>query len=251
MTVRKAVNILREFAQDEAETLTERYGPEAVSLAQDMQEILRLRFEQEVKLAMRSLWRGFQEAPDDTAEELIGALEAMVEAEPSLGRRLNAFVENFYELTASRGEESATLASQNLTATDVTPDTTVTSGEKYNKGEGEYLYGNVKAGTQSLDEEVGAVEVREPRAPVTIDAETLPAFFGHLREAVDTHPDLSPEQKSLLLERLQEVETLLPEGATAPATPLSEHLAQIREMSPDIAERLRHGLRNFDVDLST
>ncbi|MGC9522871.1 MAG: hypothetical protein ACP5HG_13435 [Anaerolineae bacterium] len=78
MAIQDVVRLLGAFVEDDGETLRKRYGGEAVAAARDTVQILSTRLEEESPHV--GLWESFEENPSDHSTELIGALEAMVEA---------------------------------------------------------------------------------------------------------------------------------------------------------------------------
>ncbi|MFP4395131.1 MAG: hypothetical protein ACLFTI_07685 [Anaerolineales bacterium] len=254
MSVQETVRILREFEETEGETLRAQYGAEAVAVAEDLARVLDGRLQSESTRRgtispYESLWPAFQADPVDVEPKLIGALEAMIEADPALGQRLNAFIEEFHRAIASENREEANLIGENVTATDVVPDTTITAGERYNQGEGEYLYGNVKGGAEALGANVGVTEVNPQEGARTRirpdEAATVPEFFGHLDASIDTHPDLAAEEKSELHRALHQVQALMDQGEAADVSELKATLRRMGEISPDILDATLEGLLNF------
>ena len=264
MSVQEAVRILREFEETEGETLRAQYGAEAVAVAEDLARVLDDRLQSEsgrrgTISPYESLWPAFQADPEGVEPKLIGALEAMIEADPALGQRLNAFVEEFHRAAAPENREEANLIGENVTATDVVPDTTITAGERYNQGEGEYLYGNVKGGAEALGANIGVTEVnpqamgqethwspKGARTRIRVDeAATVPEFFGHLDASIDAHPDLAAEEKSELHRALHQVQELMDQGEAADVSELKATLRRMGEISPDILDATLEGLLNF------
>ena len=254
MSVQETVRILREFEETEGETLRAQYGPEAVAVAEDLARVLDDRLQSEsgrrgTISPYESLWPAFQADPEGVEPKLIGALEAMIEADPALGQRINAFVEEFHRAAAPENREEANLIGENVTATDVVPDTTITAGERYNQGAGEYLYGNVKGGAEALGANIGVTEVNPQegtRTRIRVDeAATVPEFFGHLDASIDTHPDLTAEEKSELHRALHRVQELMDQGEAADVSELKATLRRMGELSPDILDATLEGLLNF------
>ncbi len=254
MSVQETVRILREFEETEGETLRAQYGAEAVAVAEDMARVLDDRLQsapgrRDTVSPYESLWPAFQTDPVGVEPQLIGALEAMIEADPALGRRLNAFMEEFHRAIAPENREEANRIEEDVTATDVVPDTTITAGEGYNQGAGEYLYGNVKGGAQALDAEIGVTEVHPQegaRTRIRVDeAATMPEFFGHLDASIDAHPDLSPAEKVKLHQALHQVQEMVGQGEAADVAQLKATLRRIGDISPDILDATLEGLLNF------
>ncbi|MBU1877783.1 MAG: hypothetical protein KJ734_02420, partial [Chloroflexi bacterium] len=91
--IQDIVQVLEDLVQDDGQTLEQRDGPEALSVAQDMRDLLAARLPEESPFA--SLWEQFESDPEGTEAELIGTLEALAEADPALVERLNAYLEDY------------------------------------------------------------------------------------------------------------------------------------------------------------
>ena len=254
MSVQETVRILREFEETDGETLRAQYGAEAVAVAEDMARVLDDRLQSEstrrgTVSPYESLWPAFQTDPVGVEPKLIGALEAMIEADPALGQRINAFVEEFHRAAAPENREEVNLIGENVTATDVVPDTTITGSERYNQGAGEYLYGNVKGGAEALGANIGVTEVKPGEGTRTRirpnEAATVPEFFGHLDASIDTHPDLSVAEKSDLHRALHQVQEMMDQGEAADVSQLKATLRRMGDISPDILDATLEGLLNF------
>jgi hypothetical protein len=102
MAVRQVVRIVRDYVQDNGVLLEQRYGPRAVTVAQDIKSLLAACLRD--GSAYESLWSRFEVEPQTATGELIGALEALIEADPALVKRLNGFIEEFHRAIAQVGE---------------------------------------------------------------------------------------------------------------------------------------------------
>jgi hypothetical protein len=243
MAIEETVRILRLFVEDEHQSLRRRYGTEAVALAHDMKRVLQERLEAES--AYVSLWDDFEANPNDNTARLSGALEAMVEADPALGRRLNAFVEEFHQVIAPPEEARPDLTPAEVTQTDVVPDTTTTSGEKYGDDAGVYLRGNLKPGAEALSEEAGtSATAIEPGEGTSIFEEptaltTLPQYFDGLHDAVEAYPKGDATDKERLHHAISEIEAALTEEGRPTMSTLREQTAIIEELAPEISTDLQ------------
>ena len=243
MAIQETVRILRSFAEGEREVLRKQYGPEAVAVAHDMERVLKQRLETESAYA--SLWDTFEMDPDNTAAKLTGALEAMVEADPALGRRLNAFIEEFHQDVAPPGAAQADLTPDEVTTTDVVPDTTTTSGEKYGDDAGAYLRGNLKPGFETLGEGAGtSTDAVERGAGTSVFKEptaltTLPQYFDDLHDAIDAYPKSDADGKGRLHHALNKIEATLTEKGRPEASTLQTQTAIIEKLAPEISNDLQ------------
>lgn len=104
MDLEEIVRTLSLYFRDEGETLERRFGPEARSLVEDIAELLEEQLSAEAPFA--ALWRDYTAAPRENEEELIGALEVIQEANPTVTERLDAFYDAF-EFSADTGEAPA------------------------------------------------------------------------------------------------------------------------------------------------
>lgn len=252
MTIQETIRILRLFVEGEHENLRQQYGSEAVAVAHDMERVLQERLETESAYA--SLWDAFEMNPDDAAAKLNGALEAMVEADPALGRRLNALTEEFHEVIAPPGAARPDLTPEEVTSTDVVPDTTTTSGEKYGDDAGAYLRGNLKPGAEALSERAGsstaAIErgegtsvFKEPTALTT-----LPQYFDDLHDAIEAYPKGDAADKERLHHAISEIEAALTEESRPTLSTLQEKTAIIEKLAPEISTDLQTRLDQFLSD---
>jgi hypothetical protein len=96
MIIQEVVSILGDLVQDDGATLGERYGPRALTVAQNLRSLLAVRLQEESPYT--SLWEQFEAEPQAVTAELTGSLEALVEADPALAKRLNAFVEEYHQI---------------------------------------------------------------------------------------------------------------------------------------------------------
>ncbi|HZW02333.1 MAG TPA: hypothetical protein VFF68_00275 [Anaerolineaceae bacterium] len=101
MDLEEIVNIISLYFRDGGETVERRYGPEARDLIEDMNELLEEQLSAEAPFA--ALWRDYTAAPEENEAELIGALEVIQEANPTVAERLDAFFDAF-EFSAETGE---------------------------------------------------------------------------------------------------------------------------------------------------
>ncbi len=243
MAIQEAVHILRRFAEGERRALREQHGPEAIAIAHDMERVLQERLETES--AYVSLWDDFEANPNNNTARLSGALEAMVEADPALGRRLNAFIEEFHQAIAPPGETRPDLTPAEVTRTDVVPDTTTTSGEKYGDDAGAYLRGNLKPGAESLSEKAGTSATAIERGEGTSVFEeptaltTLPQYFDGLHDAVKAYPKGDATDKERLHQALNKIEAALTEEGRPEINILQTQTAVIEELAPEISNDLR------------
>ena len=89
------VRMLRRFYNDNGRTIEHEHGPEARTVAQEIGLLLEARLDENTYPA---LWDTFIDDPDNNEAELIGALEAMTEADRALYHRLSGLWRDFDRL---------------------------------------------------------------------------------------------------------------------------------------------------------
>jgi hypothetical protein len=242
MAVQTVVRILGQFMQDDEATLERRYGPQAVALAQELESMLAIRLREESPYA--TLWQQFESQPQTAAAGLTGALEALVEADPALARRLEAFVEEYHRLMGSSEELRARrrMEEQELLIAGDVPRPTTAPADAYDVGGGTYLYGNVGAGRVSTAEDVrGVSDGYEGRLPVEgmeLNIAEVASIFEPVEVALKTHPDISSAVEAQLKVELAEMQAQVARGDQAEVEKMVHHLHNIGRLAPDILEIL-------------
>jgi hypothetical protein len=239
MSAQQTVRLLGALVREGEPAFEEQFGPQAVSAAQDMAALLENRLDQESPYV--SLWADFRADPDGTASQLTGALEALVEADPALGRRLEGFVRECYSISGAPGiRPDANL--QDAVGEDKAWGRTVALEPDPDVGQGEYLYGNLAPGAvearsvkgQPMDWPEGLDHiVRVGLAPPQV-----PQLLTELYAAIDTHPEIDPITQQDLKAELTDVLDEAALGVQADAAQLGRHLRNIGRMHPDILQAL-------------
>lgn len=269
MALQDVVELLVKYVRDEGKTLRDQYGPEAIAPAEDLADLVETRLEG--KSAYVDLWDAFERAPNDTMEELTGALEAMIEADPLLARRMSAFVEEFREVTASEelqaGSSERYVAEEGGDALDtaVKPDLSKTPEDRkpyrpktsgnvpYEDSveRGTYLYGNVKAGTDTVGQEAGIedfdLEEQDVRPTRLAGVSGIPGLFEQLSTEVAHHPALDETEKGEVQTELQILQDQLQAPEAADPELLGQHLRTLRDRVPDVAEVVLQALAAFEL----
>ncbi len=171
--------------------------------AEGAQRFLAARLEEDSLHA--SLWEEFVESPEEDAGELVGVLEALIEADPALARRLDGFVEEYHAVLARRSDEASDTGDERITLGDDALDTAVSieaqeereSGTPYDphslvaadydaemEGEATYLYGNARSGDDAVGRDVGVEQFGE--TPGTASAVGTEAIEPATREVHST-----------------------------------------------------------------
>ncbi len=101
MAVNDVVDLLRMLRRGAGVELEEAAGPEAITLVEEMDGVIRERLRQSDMYF--SLWDEFDQDPDSNRAELIGAVEAAIEGDAEFGARLQSLEEAYDELVATDG----------------------------------------------------------------------------------------------------------------------------------------------------
>jgi len=240
MAVRKVVRILGQLLQDDGATLERRYGPQVVTLAQELKSMLATRLREESPYA--ALWEQFEDQPQMAAAALTGALEALVEADPALAKRLSGFAEEYHRLTGSPEEFKARtrMEEQDLLVVGDVPSPTTASADAYDVGGGAYLYGNVRTGRVSTTTDArtvnGGLEGRFPVEGMELNIAEVTPIFEPIYSAVKAHPDINSAVEAQLKAELAEVQVQVARGDQADVEEMVHHLHNIGRLAPDILE---------------
>ncbi len=257
MAVQEIVQVLVTLMQDDGESLQGAYGPQTVTVARDIAAMLSTRLNEES--AHTALWEAFEVNPEAHAAEMVGVLEAMVEADPALARRLDGFAQELYEPLQASGLPSASPQPPPVGEDEEAVDTALSPPiEEQVRGSGPYqadaaaeatfedsvdrgtyLYGNVKAGVSSVGRDTG-VDSFDPanvtRAADVASLSGIPALFERLLAAVAEHPAIEEGRKQDVRVELRILQEQLREPATADPDLITRHLSTLRNTAPDIAE---------------
>ncbi len=249
MALEDIVTILMEYLEDGKAVFARRYGSEALITAQDMADLLRGELGRQ--LDYDTLWTEFEAAPRETTPQLIGLLEAMVEADPGLGDKLQVLLEDYYAARGSvsppfRDERPEAEASE-LLPRDDTPIESQQVGPQRDTdeaGEGTYLYGNVPAGgpTSVGKAERLDLDVLETRGSPQMPDLDVSELFAQLRSKVEGYPDTAEEEQEALIQELQELETELLLGEEADESAIVEHLRNIGDRDVELLELVLTGI---------
>jgi hypothetical protein len=275
MAIDDAVELLAMYIEDDGETMRDRFGPQAVAAASDMAAVIAARFGEDSAYA--TLWDAFEREPDENSEELIGALEAHIEGDPSLARVLDAYLREIRgEMSVSEPAEPAptrTLTERELAAVGadaldgaVSLDADEAEQDRLSYqpeamgsevdyddsvDRGTYIYGEVAAGKDSLGREAGVehADYAELDARPTELAGLSGAFglFEALYVAVDDYPDLDDVQKREVLAELKGLEQAIQSPPDGEGMSLADRLERLETLAPDIAEIVLQTLETIDL----
>src|SRR4029450_9248823 len=97
----EVVRLLSIYVEDDGFTLGEMYGAEAVTAVEAMRDLIMARLNPHEQTP--SLWSAFEDDPENNGVELVGWLEAFVEADPGFATMLNGYYDEFQESARRTG----------------------------------------------------------------------------------------------------------------------------------------------------
>ncbi len=235
MPVQQVVRILREYEEDEGQSLDRRVGPEAVTVARDMEALLDTRLRDESAYA--SAWSDFLADPQAKEAGLIGALEAHIEADPALTKRLNGFIEEYNRVLAPSQAPPSTPGVAKSPVGGGVPDTTFTAEDDTTVGEGTYLYGNVRSSdVATVGHGVAGGEPepdRRQRIETTeLDEHEVSELFERIYTDLERDRRIGPDVRRDLRAAIKELEAEIGRGAAADVERIEQHLSAIEQLSP-------------------
>jgi hypothetical protein len=184
----------------------------------------------------------FEAEPDDTADDLLGLLEALEEGDTSLAQELGVLLGEYETAIAPPSPEDDSLEEADETDTEALYEEPIeevpVTHEEPDVGEGEYLYGNVVPGTVVLEEEEPLDEIA-PEEVIQLDeldsegVVSAPALED-LQEVVEAYPDLEPDERQRLGRELDEALDELSEESAADVERLVSHLTEIGRIERDV-----------------
>ena len=204
-------------------TFRQRHGPEAVTAIEDLIAVLKIRLQEES--AYVSLWEDFAAEPRATIDELTGALEALIEADPALAERLEAFFEEYRDVTTrTPAERGGNLAPRER------PAPQLPAGPSDYSEVGTYLYGNLSPGTVTLNESgESIVSAGEPDITVaTPHVGQGIALFQDMYTFVEETENLSQDTRLKLRAELEQLATDIAEGEEAYEQSIVGHLDTVK-----------------------
>lgn len=142
MDIELLVAILRDTYTDQGAPIRARGGDNALGIAQEMQRFLDERLQQEP--ATMTLWQQFKADPQANVAELIGELEALVEADQALAKRLAGLLSAYdAQLEQAPPTPTGPDAPAKLLGGDPQPDEAAPDDYETYEEDNTYLYGNV------------------------------------------------------------------------------------------------------------
>jgi len=245
MSVRQAARILRAWVQKDERTLEQSICPGAWGAAQDLASLLETRLGQESPYV--SLWDNFRADPEGIEPELIGALEALVEADPALGRRLEGFVRECRSTFGPPGSAPSSPVQDSLGEARVWG-ATIGLEPDPDVGQGAYLYGNLAPGSVPVGGKVRSamdqIEGLDHVERLGVDPSRVRQLRDDLYVAIESHPGIDPLLQQDLKAELDDALVEAAKGETADAERLGRHLRNIGRMHPDILRVLLDRLEN-------
>ncbi|MGC9347690.1 MAG: hypothetical protein ACP5JG_06100 [Anaerolineae bacterium] len=266
MAVQEIARLLRIRAEEEREGLRRRYGADAAAVAEDISDLLAIRLQEESPNS--ALWEDFQRAPRDRLAELIGALEAIVEADPALARRMDAFLNEFHEAMQTSAAQEAGETERVVEAAPPEgapnlpkpgtpaarepyyPDTATQLDHESVAGDGTYLYGNVKGGQQEVGRSIGVDTFdfgERVRAVQLKNLSGVPTFFDELFSTFEEISDLPLNRKLEIQAALQELKEEIRRDEEADQERITQRLLMLRDKAPDVAEAVMQALEAIEM----
>lgn len=253
MPVQMVVRIIREYMRDDGDFLREEFGPQAVTVAQDLKDLLDVRLREES--AYEAEWARFLADPEGGAAGLIGALEAQVEADPALANRLTGFVEEYHRAIApTEGRVTGPDLGESPAGGRV-PDTTYTAEDDTTTGEGTYLYDNVpSSGVDSVGRAVGGGTPEQGRqrriGRLGAEEREVRELFERIDTALELDAQIDPAVRAEVQAAVEEIEAEIGRGAGADVDLVKRRLSTIEELSSRALDTVLDGLGPPAVGIS-
>jgi hypothetical protein len=252
MSVQKGVQIVQNYLEDGGAGLERRYGSEAATAAQDLVALLKARLQEESVYA--SLWDQFEAEPRQTADELTAALEALVEADPALSRRMEAFLEEYHRVVSGAASEEEDSEIQDADAGRRGGDAyqLLDSPGDYSDA-GTYLYGNLRPGAGSASEAAEAEVLSEGGVDVEIaapDVSQVAALFEELYALVDGYEGASLSVKRDLRTELEQLEMDVAGGEEEYEEFISNRLCAVERLDPGVYRLVIEKLAGPEADFA-
>jgi hypothetical protein len=245
MSVQEITRIIKRYLEEGEDTFRHRYGPEAATAIEDLIAVLEIRLRE--GSAYTSLWDDFAAEPRATEDQLIGALEALIEADPALAQRLAAFFEEYRDATTRTPAERGV----NLAPRESPPPHLPASPDDYSEV-GTYLYGNLSPGTVTLDESGrGVVSAGEP--DITVATPRVGqgiALFQDMYVFVAENEDLGEDTRLKLRAELEQLAIDIAEGKEEYEQSIVRHLDAVRRLSSEVYRRVMDKLANVSSGLA-
>lgn len=247
MAVQEIVRILRDHLQNGGVTLRRRYGTRASTAAEDMRSLLAARLRRESAYA--SLWDRFEVEPQTVAAELTGALEALLEADPALAKRLNGFIEEYHRAIAPSRNRSLSDGTAESPVRGGVPDTPFTDRDDTDASGGAYLYGNIRpSSVASIGRGVrdGQILSVEAAGSNTVDINVL---WDQLQATVDGRDELDAAVRLSLKDELRKLLAQVLRADEDETEILVRHLQNIRKLDLDVFEVALSQIASLAEDL--
>jgi hypothetical protein len=267
MAVQEISRLLRILAEEEQEGIRRRYGADATVVAEDIQDLVAVRLQEESPNS--ALWEAFQRDPRANSAELVGTLEALVEADPALTRRLDAYLEEFHEAmqrsaaqepteteqVADEGPPPSETPGMPQLGTPVTrepyyPDTGALTEHESVAGDGTYLYGNVKDGKEQIggDVGVGPFDFGERVRAVRLEnLAGLPAFFDALFATLDDIQEVPLNRRLKIQSALQDIKEEIRRDEDADQERMTQRLIELQDTAPAVGEAIMQALEAIET----
>ena len=253
MAVSDLVTILMEYDRSGEERFADLYGGEGLSAVQDIRDLLQEEFQEQTGFG--SLWEDYEADPQGSAEELSGAVEAVIEADPGLGQELDQLFGEFKAASRSwkeelePGEGTPREFSPHLPGQEAQeePDPGDNRQGQVYEEKGTFRYGNQPPGETTI-------EGKLPKFPMSIDGDPraeVELFFDQLRTTLDEKFDLPQERQEELEEILGAMKAEFHREEGAREQRLKEHIERISDLKPSLIPYLEDWLENITPEEET
>jgi hypothetical protein len=247
VAVQEIVRILRDHIQNGGVTLRRRYGARAGTVAEDIRSLLAARLRKESAYA--SLWDRFEIEPQTVAAELTGALEALLEADPALAKRLNGFIEEYHRAIAPSRNRSLSDGTAESPIRGGIPDTPFTAKDDTEASGRAYLYGNIRSSsTASIGRGVQGRQVYFA-GKTRSNALDINVLWDQLQTTVDGQDDLDAAVRSSLKDELRKLLAQVRRADEDKTEILVRHLQNIRKLDLDVFEVALSQIASLAEDL--
>jgi hypothetical protein len=244
MPAAEVTDILKSLVQEGGDRLEHRTSLETRTVVEEMRDLVVDRLQEDAVYA--GLWEEFRSDPDDAEAEFTGALEALLEADPGLAKRLRSFLNQYQRSLRARPRRPQRPwegRDRDLPVPEDAEGFLVTGTAKDRHGdfeEGAYLYGDTLSGQEAIGDSGQDMDREEAILAAQGSESTIgrPDVFERLADDLDEYPGLDDEDRQQVQEDLDTIEHQVLMGSDAEEAVLEWRLRHIQQLAPDIAEVL-------------
>ncbi|MHB1294676.1 MAG: hypothetical protein ACYC4R_06735 [Anaerolineae bacterium] len=224
-----------------------RFGPQALSEAEDLRDAVAAHMEGETSYG--SLWDDFQKNPRELVGEMTGALEAVEESQPAVARILNARLQAWREALPGSRRSNAAARDDVEPPGDEIPDMPTLESDAFQRADGEYLYGNLQRGYDRIDEdtdedeEATGLRIEELEVISEEEPEGVAPLFDRLMLAVEGEASIDRDARNELEQVLQALRVEAFDTERSGPEELVRYLRAVMDLSHKIGRMTVDGLR--------